>query len=214
MIAFLLSTILFAGEPSNLNNSAPLENRQIYIAPIKVFNLTKNKEIEQAIDSNAAFTYSGNLWRNSKVPNGHGGKMPITMSPIPTLIYGKDTISYAWDNCDYQKSPMKCSMQNGHYYVETVVHVDDNQLVIKSTLYDSNAQIVSSMTKSNDAIVTWIKQQEVTHTSTTGRDGSQTNTSQYGLEKLPLKWEIPHQLIDDDLHQVMMGLWFSAPLPK
>ena len=92
---------------------------------------------------------------------------------------------------------MRCSFENGHFFVETVITVDDNQLTVRMTMYDPELQVVNSGLSTEEMTVNWIKQQEVTNVQNTARDGSKTEVTHTGLEKHPLKWEIPHHLLEN-----------------
>ncbi len=124
---------------------------------------------------------------------------------------------YAWDNCNYKRDPLACAVQNSHYYVETIVTVDDNQLVTKVTIYDSNAQVFLSASSTNDKIVKWIKQQEITikqeqqQGGLLGGGGSAT-TIHKPKEELPLEWEIPHSLTDKMIQQMLLGMFVSVKI--
>ena len=217
MILYFLLNTLFADEPVIVNEpseTAVVEayrDIHVYVSPIQVHNLTWKKEIESIIDTDAAFTYSGRLWRNSKILNERGTWDNAGYSGQKVKLYNERTIGYAHDNCNYALDGLGCSINNSHYFLETIIHVDDHQLVIKTTLYDSDAQIISSAVRTNDMVITWIKQQEITVIQNQTREGTQTITHK-PKEEMPLKWEIPHMLLDKDLAAAMRGLWVGAKL--
>ena len=74
-------------------------------------------------------------------------------------------------------------MTTMHFFVETVVTVDDNQLTVRMTMYDPQLQVVNSGLSTEEMEVNWIKQQEVTNMQTTARDGTKTDMTHYGLER-------------------------------
>ena len=214
MLAFLLSLALAQEVQPEVAETITVEasrDIQFYVAPIRVYNLTETQQIESVVDTDAAYTYSGSYWRNAQVPNDTGGYMPVLLGDRDVMIYNKRSIQYAWDNCNYNRDPLGCAIQNDHFYIETVVHVDDHQLVVKSTMYNSNAQIVSVSRRTDDMIITWIKQQEVTHIQKQDRSGT-TNLTHYGKEELPLRWDQPHKLMDRTIQQTMLGLWSNIRL--
>ena len=123
------------------------------------------------------------------------------------------------------------------------MHVDDNQLVVKATLYNSDAQIVTTVTRTDNKIIKWIKQQEVNVSQSSTPIPQQQiqaalpqqncgtsncsplvqvpNTQQQQQviinkpkEELPLKWEIPHTLTDGLVRQAMLGVWTGVRLEK
>ena len=192
---------------------------EVYVGPIRVIDRTVESSIEAVVDPSAAYTYSGTYWRSAKVSEVENVWIPVTLGERDLKVYGSETIDLVWDNCNYRRQPLRCSVKNDHYFVDTTVYVDDNQLVVKSVLYDSDAQIVSRSTRTNDKIVRWIRQQEITvrqeqmQGGLLGGSGSAT-TIHKPKEELPLKWEIPHNLTDHLLQQTIMGLWIGVKLPK
>ncbi len=127
-------------------------------------------------------------------------------------------------------------MQNSHFYLETTVHVDDNELVVRAILFDPQAQVVAMGTSTDRRVIRWIKQQEIKQQTTvypnqtqaqvqpncqTGTTCSQPNvlmgngpTSQTTMEKpkeeMPLQWIIPHMLLNKHVHQAMLLMWAST----
>ena len=191
---------------------------EFYVAPIKVKNYTQQTNVEVVIDTDAAFTYAGSYISHIKVSNGRGAYEPPSVLNKKVLVYNERTIKYAWEDCNYRKDALGCSIQNNHYYLETIVTVDDNELVVKTTLYDPYAQVVISSSRSDSKIVRWIKQQEIKMTQSQqgggllGGSGGTTVTVEKPKEELPLKWEIPHSLTDRMIQQLMLGTFVSIRL--
>jgi hypothetical protein len=188
---------------------AQAETIDFYVAPTIVENHTRNKEIEQDIDVQLAFAISSSYKESFKVikNNRH---MSAREAFDEIRVFNNETIKY-YSDCDYEKEPMKCSFGN-NYYVETVVTVDDNQLIVRMTMYDPNLQVVSNGYSTEDMIVNWIKQQEVTYIQQTAQDGTKTDLTHYGLERLPLKWEIPHHLLEKHIRQATVGCWLGIKI--
>ena len=210
----LFSSLAFSQEPKVLEEIVVEAYRDIivYVSPVRIVDMTSegtNKEV--GIDKQSAFTYSGTFWKNAKISETPNIWIPVTMGKRNLRIYSEDTIDLVWEDCNYKRQPLKCAVQNDHYYIDTVVHVDDNQLVVKSTMYNSAGQVIGSSRRSNDKIVRWIKQQELTVTTQQNSgllgSGSTTTTVHKPKEEMPLKWEIPHHLTDSLMHQTMIGLW-------
>ena len=213
---------------------------QIYVSDIQVIDQTQETDVETVVDESSAFVYTGQFWRNAKVPAGVNSWQPITLGERDVKVYNSETIQYVWDNCNYTREPLRCAVTNDHYYLETIVTVDDNQLVVRSTLYDSDAQVVNSSVRTNDKIIKWIKQQEITVTQQNGAQQYQFNRPEpictprgcIGVqtqipnnlagqniynkpkEEMPLKWEIPHTLTNSIIRQTLMGVWIGAKLYK
>jgi hypothetical protein len=189
------------------------EAKQIdfYVAPIEIHNRTRHKEIEQAIDNQLAFAISSGYSRTFEVTTDRGIFVPAPMEFESIRIFNDRTIGYFYD-CEYEKDPIKCAIQNKHYFVETIVTVDDNQLTVRMTMYGPDLQVVNSSISHEEMQVNWIKQQEVTNIQTTQRDGTKTNLTHHGLERHPLKWEIPHHLLEKHIREAASELWLGAKI--
>ena len=182
-----------------------------YIAPIRVLDRTQEKNIEQVIDHEFAFTLSSAYSESFKVRNERGTYSPVLMEYDDVLVYNSKTIEYYYQ-CDYILNPMKCAFENEHFFVETVITVDDNQLTVRMTMYDPQLQVVNSGLSTEEMVVNWIKQQEVTNVQNTARDGSKTEVTHFGLEKHPLKWEIPHHLLEKHIREAAAEMWLGAKI--
>ena len=77
---------------------------------------------------------------------------------------------------------------------------------MRAILYNKEGVIIHTASRSDEMIINWIKQQEVTVIESEGKGGKQTLTH-YGKEELPLKWEIPYRLLQAHVQQAVMGLW-------
>lgn len=214
---WLLTSLLFAQEPDMTMVVEASKDIEFFVSPIKIQNRAVDISVETVIDADAAFTYVGHYIKNIKVSTGRGGYEPLSLSGFEARVYNERTIQYAWDNCNYKRDPLACAVKNSHYYVETIVTVDDNQLVAKVTIYDSNAQVFLSASTTDDKIVKWIKQQEITikqeqqQGGLLGGSGSAT-TIHKPKEELPLKWEIPHSLTDRMIQQMLLGMFISVKI--
>jgi hypothetical protein len=190
---------------------ASADTLDFYVAPIRVLDRTESKAIEQVIDGEFAFTLSSAYSESFKVRNSRGTYSPVLMEFEDVRVFNNKTIKYYYD-CDYRLNAMKCSFDNNHFFVETVIIVDDNQLTVRMTMYDPQLQVVNSGLSTEEMQVNWIKQQEVTNVQNTARDGSKTEVTHYGLEKLPLKWEIPHHLLEKHIREAASELWLGAKI--
>jgi len=195
IIASLLMGIAFGG------------TFDVYVSPMKFTNRVTNQNIVVQHEVDAPFYYSSLYARHAKMSNGHGGYVKAD-SP---RVFGKDTIEYAYPDCNYRRDPLGCSIKNEHYYVETNVTFNDEQMVFRTTLYNKDGTILNSATRTDEMIVNWIKQQEVTIVENQSRQGKQTITH-YGKEELPLKWEIPYKLLQNHVQQSMFGLWLGIKI--
>ena len=217
-MVWLLTSLLFAQEPAMTMIVEASRDIEFYVAPIKVHDYTSEDiTIEAVVDKDSAFTYMGSYIRNIKVSTGRGGHAPASITGHDVKVYNERTIKYAWEDCNYKRDPLGCSIKNSHYYLETIVTVDDNQLVVKATLYDPDAQVVLSSSRTDDKIIRWIKQQEITIRQEQQQGGllggsGQATTMHKPKEELPLKWEIPHTLTNRMIQQLMLGTSASIKL--
>ena len=179
----------------------------VYVSPMKFTNRVTNQNITLSHEVDAPFYYSSMYARHAKMSNGHGGHKPVD-NP---RVFGKHTIEYAYPDCNYRRDPLGCSIKNGHYYVETNVTYNDDQMVFRTILFNKDGTILNTTTRSDEMIVNWIRQQEVTIIENQSRQGKQTITH-YGKEELPLKWEIPYNLLQHHVQQSMLGLWLGIKI--
>jgi len=182
----------------------------IYVSPMTFNSLQQNQQIVVNHDNEDPYYYTSIYARHAKRSNGSGGYQSLIMTD-EVRVFSHKTIKYAYPYCDYDLEPLKCSVENGHYYVETHVTFNDNQMIVRATLYDKDATIINSSSRTDDMVIQWIRQQEVTIVETEGRMGKQTMTH-YGKEELPLKWEIPYELLQKDVQQTLMGLWIGIKM--
>ena len=237
----LLLGLAIADEPDTTVADATIEvvaskDIQVYVAPIEVIVSTEVENIEAEIDPTQAFAYSSRFWHNAKVKNERGIYEPVKLNHDRIYIYSEETIQYAWEDCNYKLKPMKCSMQNGHFYLETTVHVDDNELVVRAILFDTDAQVIAMGTSTDRKIIKWIKQQEIKQQTTVYPNQGQMpvrpncqdqttcaqpnvlvpngptsqTTMEKPLEKMPLRWTIDHMLLNRHVHQAMLLMWAST----
>ena len=179
----------------------------VYVSPIKFVNKATNPNIVISHEEDAPYYYSSLYSRLAKEDNGHGGHQPVEK----VRVYNKYTIEALYPECNYRRKPILCAMQNGHYYVETIVTLNDDQMIFRTTLYSPEGIIINTATRTDEMVVNWIRQQEVTVVETESRQGKQT-TTHFGKEEMPLKWEIPYKLLQHHAQQASMGLWLGVEL--
>jgi hypothetical protein len=130
----------------------------------------------------------------------------------------------------------ECSYRNNHYLLESYITINNDQLVVELFLYDSDLQVISQGRTTSTKTINWIKQQAVEATTgevrtqpqasrecngsscSNGYTGSQLYKKNTIVDKpkeeLPLKWEIPHRLLDGHIQQASLLLWCSARLKE
>jgi len=222
----------FAEEPlSSVSETIIVEAHrdiEVYVAPIVVQNFSKN--IEANYSEHSVFGYTSSHSHNAQIENDMGFYEPLLLNNDKIKVYNKDTIGYSWEGCDYLKDAKACTYQNNHYLLETYVSIDENELVVALYLLDSELQIISQGIVTDTRTVRWIKQQEQVMNKSLYRPnniqncsgnscqalsrdaGSYNSAATNKKEELPLKWEIPHKLLNKHFHQASLLLWCSTRL--
>ncbi len=212
---YFLSSLLYAGEPDlRPNETIVVEahyDREVYIAPVKVVN--NSKDIEGFINGYSAFVYASSHSHNAQIYNGKGGYEPLGLNNDNFKVYNEETIKYVWEDCDYDKNAKMCAYKNNHYLLETNIVINNSQLVVQMVLFDPELQIISQGTVSKNSITIWIEQKEKTVINQQSMFGSSTVTHT-PKEELPLRWEIPHELLDKHIHQASLLLWCSTKIKE
>ena len=208
---FLINSILANPVPDNSTQPKTLEivveahkDFEVYVEPVKMDIQSAN--VEAIVAKKTIFTYSARYAKNAKVKNERGSAYESVTTNHKIKVYDEDTIEYAWDNCNYKREPKKCSYQNNHMLLETIITVDDHQIVINMILYDSDLTVLGSSVYTSNSKVNWIRQQEITVSQQQGMMGSST-TVHKPKEELPLKWLIPAMLLDKHISQASALLW-------
>ena len=182
---------------------------EVYVAPT-VMDI-QSTEVEAVMAKKTVFSYASRYASGAKVKNERGtGYENVTLNH-KIKVYDEDTIEYVWDNCNYKREPKKCAYQNNHMLLETIVTVDDHQIVVNMILYDSDLTVLGSSVYTSDSKISWIRQQETTVIQQQGIMGSQTMIHQ-PKEELPLKWLIPTNLLDKHVWQASALLWTGVRL--
>ena len=193
---------------SLLMGSALAGTFDVYVSPIQFRNHATNQSISITHEREAPYYYSSLYSKHAREDNGRGGYEPVEK----VRVYNEDTIESVYsDDCNYRRRPIDCAVKNGHYYVETIVTVNDDQMIFRTTLYGPEGTIINTATRTDEMVVNWIRQQEVTVVETENRQGKQTMTH-YGKEEMPLKWEIPYRLLQHHAQQASLGLWVGVKL--
>jgi len=185
----------------------------VYVSPILFVNQITSGRVSVNHDAEAPFYFTSKYAKLAKAPNGYGGHHKLGNNYDDIRVYNSDTIEFAYDNCDYSLTPLKCSVLNGNYYVETIVTFNNEQMVVRTTLYDKDATVINTTSRTDEMEIYWIRQQEITVVETEGRGGKQTMTH-YGKEELPLRWEIPYQLLQKHIQQAVLGLWAGIKIEE
>ena len=182
---------------------------EVYVAPT-VMDI-QSTEVEAVMAKKTVFSYTSRYSGQAKVKNERGTGYEYVTKNHNIKVYDEDTIEYIWDNCNYKRDPKKCAYLNNHMLLETIVTVDDHQIVVNMILYDSDLTVLGTSVYTSDSKVNWIRQQETTVIQQQGLMGNQTITHQ-PKEELPLKWLIPTNLLDKHIWQASALLWSGVRL--
>ena len=175
--------------------------------------------------------------RLGKVKSLQGIYEPVTMHTDTIEVYDHKTIKYAYEGCNYDRDSLACAVENDHYTVRTNISINDQEIIVRMTLYNSRALIVNTSSRSSREIVEWIRQQEINVTTQTQQQGAQqvagaqncvgnscglvaqtqpltnnTTTVNIPKEEPPLRFAIPPQLLDRHLYQASIGLFTGVKL--
>ena len=120
------------------------------------------------------------------------------------LVYDKHTIGYALDTtCNYNK-PIECGLENYHWVMVTDIFTTENFATIVVKLYDENAQLIASSSKSSYSIEKCKEQVKETTIKPFGRPATEIT------EKLPDKCILlKSRILDKDIHQAITILFAS-----
>tara|TARA_B100000242_G_C43019012_1_gene474090 strand:- start:51 stop:713 length:663 start_codon:yes stop_codon:yes gene_type:complete len=184
---------------------------EVYVAPPVVS--IQSTEVEAVLAEKTIFTYAARHARQAKVRNERNTAWEIVTLNHKIKVYDEDTIEFVWDNCDYKREAKKCAYQNNHMLQETLITVDDHQIVVNMILYDSDLTVIGTSVYTTDSEINWIKQQEVTMVTQQGMLGNSTMVNM-PKEELPLKWLIPANLLDKQISQASALLWIGVRLTQ
>ena len=187
------------------------ETFDVFVSPMRIIDQTTSGRVSVNHDRNAPFHYTSQYARMASAPNGTGGYHEIKNNYDDIRVYNRDTIELAYSSCDYFLEPLRCSVKNNHYYVESVITFNDDQLVVRTTLYDKDGTVINTSSRTAEMQVRWIKQQETTVIQQNSRMGSQTIVHT-PKEEMPLKWEIPYRLFQKHVQQATLGLWLGTKI--
>lgn len=179
-------------------------NIEVYINTPKILNYSV--ETEGIIGSKSVYGYNSIYWKDGKVINERGTWDKIGQRSI-VKVYDKDTISYAYDNCNYLLDAKACSYQNNHYLIETIITIDDHETVVQMMLFNPDMTINNIANVSDRGEINYIKQQETRISMTQGRIDIKVMP-----EQKPLKWIIPAHLLDIYVQQAAKGLWLGVKI--
>tara|TARA_B100001113_G_C21120156_1_gene627059 strand:- start:996 stop:1655 length:660 start_codon:yes stop_codon:yes gene_type:complete len=216
LLLFIISMFVYAQEPASEVPDAEIvveahKDYEVYVAPVQYHIVDESYSVSSvSIPDHMVYNYASLHANRAKVQVRYRTWEPVTMHG-GVKVYNKETIKYVWDNCRYNRDYRKCSFQNSHYFVETIVTINKDEVVISMTLFDQDMQALNTSNISDKAIVRWIKQQEIIITQQQSMMGSST-TIHKPKEELPLEWRIPPQLFTNAIRQASLRLWTGVRL--
>ena len=208
-LLFVLLSIVFANEPDETIVVEAHKDFEVYVAPV-VMDI-QSTAVEAVMAKKTVFSYASRYASGAKVKNERGTGYELVTMNHDIKVYDEDTIEYVWDNCNYKRDPKKCAYLNNHMLLETIVTVDDHQIVVNMILYGPEMTVLGSSVYTANSKIHWIRQQEVTVIQQQGLMGNQTMTHK-PKEELPLKWLIPANLLDKHIWQASSLLWSGIRL--
>jgi|GEM_PF-2905749 len=218
LFLYFLTLFAFGQEPEQIVSNAietiiveAHKDFEVYVAP-PVISI-QSTEVEAVLAEKTIFTYAARHARQAKVRNQRGSGWETVTLNNKIKVYDEDTIEFVWDNCNYRREAKKCAYKNNHMLQETVITVDDHQIVVNMILYDSDLTVIGTSVYTTDSQINWIKQQEITVIQQQGMLGSSTLINK-PKEELPLKWLIPANLLDKQISQASALLWTGVRLTQ
>jgi len=183
-----MTTLLLSAAPKE-------EAQQIYVAPPTIHD-------EFLHDYQP---YLNSLLVSAAQVNTHWVKKSKRADRV--FIYDKHTIEYALDTtCNYNR-PLRCANENSHWVMVTDIFTTENFATIVVKLYDENAQLIASSSKSSYSIEKCKAQVKNTTVESTTPFGESTAETK---EELPPKCIIlKPSILDKDIKQAVTILFAS-----
>jgi len=181
---------------------------EIYVAPTIIINNSKYALDQSSFSYENYLSFISSYRANAKIKE-NGIKTPLSLSSANIMVYGKDTIGYIWDNCNYKRDYKNCSYNNGHYYIESVLTVTDHEISFVASMYDRDFQIVSrgiSSSKVKSFYIPKIKQ-EASGSNMNCVNSICADQSEGSIEITYEKEVIPPSVYLNDLRQASVNLW-------
>ena len=122
-------------------------------------------------------------------------------------VYDKYTIGLKQDSvCDYNE-PLKCGVENMHWVLITDIFTSENFATIIMKIYDENAQLIASTTKSSYSVE---QCKDNTSTTTIKQNGPMGQSNTEIIEKRPDKCILLHpKILDKDIKRAVTILFAS-----
>ena len=177
---------------------------EVYISTPKIVNVSA--ETEGTVSSKSVYAYNNTYWKDGKIINERGTWDRLGQKTV-VKVYDKDTIEYAYSNCNYLLDAKACANQNNHMLIETIITIDDHETVVQMLLFNPDMTLLSTSTVSDRGQINYIKQQETRITMTQGRIDVRVMP-----EQKPLKWIIPAHLLEGYVRQAAQGLWLGVKI--
>ena len=173
------------------------EPQKIYVAPPTIHD----ERLEEYQPYLTSLLVSSANTNKHWVKRSHGADQ--------VFIYDKNTIGYALDTtCNYSL-PLVCAQENYHWALVTDIFTTEQFATIVVKLYNSEAQLLASSSKSSYAIEKC--QPQVKETTIKQTDLRGQNTTEI-TEKLPDKCIILKPgIVDKDIKQAITILFASIP---
>jgi YD repeat-containing protein len=139
----LLSSILFSGEPRVDQDMLVTASRglTVFVPPVEI--------LEGAEESLQASKYSViSLSENAKFFAKRKAMYGFEDFAEEIDIISNDMIRLMYDGCNYYGKPLKCSIENDHWYLKSVVSKNDTSTSLTVFIYDESGKVVAAHTRS------------------------------------------------------------------
>ena len=147
----LLSLCLAQDVPQEAMTVRSSRLHEVYVEDPTILN---DSDYGILVDKNLVFGYNSIYKRYAKDQNGPANDR--------ILVYNSDTISTVYEECDYNKDALKCSYDNGHLLLRTFIHVNGDQMIVQTILYDEYMQIINQSIRAKRGMTRYLVRQKVT----------------------------------------------------
>lgn len=142
---FLLSSILFSGEPAVDQDMlvTASKNLMVFVPPIEILEGAE-ESLQASKDSVISLSENAKFFAKRKTLYG------FEDFSEEIDIISSDMIKIMFDGCNYYGKPLKCSMQNDHWYLKSVISKNETSTSLTIFIYDESGKIVASHTRSKE----------------------------------------------------------------
>ena len=140
---WLLSSIIFSGEPRVDQNMLVTASRGliVFVPPLEILEGAE-ESLQASEDSVVSLSENAKFFAKRKAMYG------FEDFAEEIDIISKDVIRLMYDGCNYYGKPLKCSMENDHWYLKSVVSKNETSASLTVFIYDESGKVVAAHTRS------------------------------------------------------------------